>query len=186
MSAAYVACPRRGVGCHVIIGANGATPTATRAASRIAAAGFLRGAAATAFPPPLPACGVADEAGDRERQAWPVAAMQPALVASTGAHDTWESPFLGTTRAGRRRQTPPPVPPLHACPVLRPLLQRHRVPLRESWQPPSAEGEELLGRHVTLYCRSRLSVSFRPHLHLPVERRARRNGHIATSRVRCD
>jgi len=93
--AACLARPRHGVGCHVTIGANGATLTATRAASRFAAAGFPPGAAAAAFPPPLPACGGADAAGDRGRRVWPVAAMQPALVASPGAHDTPESPCLG-------------------------------------------------------------------------------------------
>jgi len=63
---------------------------------------------------------------------------------------------------------------------------RHGVPLRESSQPPTAGGEEPFGRHVTLYCRSRLYPRSRPHLHLPDERRARGSGHYATSRVRCD
>jgi len=63
---------------------------------------------------------------------------------------------------------------------------RHGVPLRESSQPPTAEGGERFGLHVTLYCRSRLSANSRPHLHLPVERRAHGSGHYATIRVRCD
>jgi len=109
--AACLVRPRRGAGCHVNIGANGATPTATRAASRFAAAGFPPGAAAPAFPPPLPACGGADAAGDRGRRAWPVAAMQPALVASPGAHDTPESPCLGIAAPPPPLFRAPPTPP---------------------------------------------------------------------------
>jgi len=93
---------RRVVGCHVTIGANGETPTATPAASRLAAAGFLPVAAAPAFPPPLPACGSANAAGDRGRRAWPVAAMQLTLVAFSGAYDAPELPSLAT---------PAPLPP---------------------------------------------------------------------------
>jgi len=73
--ASFLARPRRGIGCHVTIGANGATPTATRAASRFSVAGFPPGATAQAFILPLPACGGADASGDRGRRAWPVAAM---------------------------------------------------------------------------------------------------------------
>jgi len=107
--AACLARPRRGVGCHVTIGANGATPTATRAASRFAAAGFPPGAAAPAFPPPLLACGGADAAGDRGWRAWPVADIQQASVASPGAHDTPKSPCLGIAA--------PPPPPFWAPPT---------------------------------------------------------------------
>ena len=82
MCAACLARTCRGVGCHVTIGANGVTPTATFAASRFAAMEFSPCAAATAFPPPLPACSGADAGGDRGRRAWPVATMQAALVAS--------------------------------------------------------------------------------------------------------
>jgi len=92
--ATCLARPRRGIGCLFTIGATSVTPTAAPAASRFAAPGFPLCAAATDFPAPLPTCGGADAAGDRRRQAWPVAAMQQALVASPGAHDSPKSPCL--------------------------------------------------------------------------------------------
>jgi len=93
--------------------------------------------------------------------------------------------FLSTSNGPVRQMGEPGSPPAgRAGDALREC--RHGVPLRESSQPPTAEGGEPFGRHVSLYCRSRLSARSRPHLHLPDERRARGSGHYDISRVKCD